>query len=531
MTRGVQMLIKHLSAPESKIFIQVDSDADGYTSSALLLNYLHEWVPSIVDSKITYGLHAGKEHGIELELVPSNVTLVIVPDASSDQADIHKQLTDKGIDVLVIDHHESDCPDDYACIINNQLCDYPNKALSGVGMVYKFCQKLDTLLNRASADNYLDLVALGLIADMMSMLDFETHHLTQLGLKSIRNPFIKGMIEKNAFSIGDTITPIGIAFYVAPFVNAMNRSGTIEEKTLLFESLLDWKALDEIPSTKRGCKGSMETRVEQAVRTATNVKSRQTKAQDNFVLQLEDKIVSDNLLDNKILLFLMEDVDKNLAGLVANKFMAKYNRPTAVLSKKYEDDGKFHWVGSARGCANCALTSFRDFCRDSELVDYAQGHAQAFGLSIPDAHINAFKGYAQNLLKDMDFTPSYKVDFIYSANDFKPNDILSIGEMKSLWGQDLSEALVAIEGIHITKDNLTLMSKDKNPTLKITLPNGVTCIKFKSNEEEYNQLFSDSGCVVINAIAKCELNNWNGRVTPQLIIENYTIMNKQQWFF
>lgn len=63
------------------------------------------------------------------------------------------------------------------------------------------------------------------------------------------------MAEKNAYSLGDIISPIGVAFYIVPLVNAVTRVGTMEEKILLFESMLEWKAFEEVPSTKRGCKG------------------------------------------------------------------------------------------------------------------------------------------------------------------------------------------------------------------------------------------------------------------------------------
>lgn len=75
--------------------------------------------------------------------------------------------------------------------------------------------------------------------------------------------------------------------------------------------------------------------------------------------------------------------------------------------------------------------------------------------------------------------------------------------MESLWGQEMPEALIAIENVSITKDMLQLMSRDKNPTLKINLHNGINCIKFKSSEEEFNNLYSDSGCVVVTIIGKC----------------------------
>ena len=88
--------------------------------------------------------------------------LVIAPDSSSNDYEVHQQLKEKGIDVLVIDHHEADKISENACVINNQLCDYPTKSLSGVGMVYKFCSYLDSLLNKDYAEQFLDLVALGI---------------------------------------------------------------------------------------------------------------------------------------------------------------------------------------------------------------------------------------------------------------------------------------------------------------------------------------------------------------------------------
>lgn len=135
-------------------------------------------------------------------------------------------MANKGVDVLVIDHHEADKVSEHACIINNQLCNYPTKSLSGVGMVYKFCSYMDMLLGVNNADQFLDLVSLGMIADMMDLRDFETKHLIQKGLKQIRNPYFKAMVAKNEFSLRDGITPIGVAFYVAPYVNATIRMGT-----------------------------------------------------------------------------------------------------------------------------------------------------------------------------------------------------------------------------------------------------------------------------------------------------------------
>ena len=531
--QAAKMLFNQLHRDGFHIHVQVDSDCDGYTSAALLLNYIHAIIPSAIEH-ISYSFHNGKMHGINPALIPPETTLVIAPDSSSNDYDIHKMLHNKGVEVLVLDHHQAEKISEYACIVNNQLCDYPTKSLSGVGVVYKLCQFIDSLLpaSEQKANQFLDMVAVGLVGDMMDLRDFETHYLVQTGLSQLQNPFIKGMAEKNHYQLGDNPTPIGVAFYIVPLINSITRVGTLEEKTLLFESMLNWKAFDLVPSTKRGCAGQQETRLDQSLRTCTNVKNRQTRNQDAAVEQVKSIIKENNLLDHKILLVKLEhpSFDRGITGLIANKLMAEYQRPVALLVE-VDEDGKKAWSGSARGYEKSKLNDFRGFCRDSGLIYLAEGHPNAFGFGILDENFDAFVEYADTTLKDIEFSPSYKVDFIHSANNVRPKEILELGNMKNLWGQNVDEPLIAVEHLSITKDMITLMSRDRNPTLKIQLSNGITCIKFKSSEEELESLFSENGCVTINFVGKAEVNKYFNSVTPQLIIQNYEIINRQEYFF
>ena len=529
------MLINHINA-QNNIFIQIDSDADGYTSASLLINYLHRLFPYFVENHITYRMHTGKQHGIILDTIPKDTNLVIIPDAGSNQYEEHEILNKMGIDVLVIDHHEAEEESKYACVINNQLCDYPTKSLSGVGMVYKFCSYIDELLNIDYANDYLDLVAVGMIADVMSMRDFETKHLINLGIKNenIKNPFLSYMIEKQAYSLGDTITPIGIAFYVAPYINATIRMGTPSEKMLLFHSMLENKAYEKIPSTKRGCSGQMETIVEQACRNCTNIKNHQTKARDKNVEIIEDLIHNYNLLNNKILIIPLSkeyQVDKNLTGLIANQLMSKYCRPVLLLNETKDENDEICWEGSGRNYSKSKFTELKDFLNNSGYVMYAEGHQAAFGFGIKNNQMRDFIYYVNEKLSHFNFEPTYFVDYIFNANFINIDFILNIADMKYLWGQDIEEPYVAIENIKITKDNIQLLSRDKNPTLKITLPNGLSFIKFKSSIEEYENLFTENGCVIINAIGRCEKNVWNGNVNPQILIDDYEVVNEMKYYF
>ena len=502
--------------------------------------------PGYVQNNVYYRIHNGKEHGIILNTIPADVKLVIAPDSSSNDYEEHKKLHDRGVDVLVIDHHEAEKVSEYACVINNQLCDYPTKSLSGVGMVYKFCSYIDELMNVDYADQFLDLVALGMIADMMDLRDFETKHLIHRGLQNIRNPYFKGMVDKQQYSLKDGITPIGIAFYVAPYVNATIRMGSQEEKLLMFESMLDYRGYELIPSTKRGCKGQQETRVEQACRNCTNIKNRQTKARDATLETIEKIIKEKDLLKNKILVVKLDtfSADRNLTGLIANQLMSKYQRPVLLLNKTVAEietvDAKtgktstfmaHAWEGSGRGYDKSKFDNLRQFLHDSGRVMYAEGHANALGVGILDSNFTDFIDYSNRVLASYDFTPCYKVDFIFSGADFRGSDIIEIAGLKSLWGQGVDEPFVAIEHINVSSGNIVLMSPDKSPTLKITLPNGTSLIKFKSSQEEYEKLKSEMGCITINVVGKCERNVWNGSVSPQIIIEDYEIVGEQKYYF
>ena len=130
-------------------------------------------------------MHDSKQHGLSdcINKISNNYSLVICPDSSSNDYNYHYQLFKKGIGVLVLDHHLADHISEYAVIINNQLSNYPNKELSGVGVVWQFCRYIDSILNVNYADNFIDLVAFGLDADMMSLRSFETRYLITKGFK------------------------------------------------------------------------------------------------------------------------------------------------------------------------------------------------------------------------------------------------------------------------------------------------------------------------------------------------------------
>ena len=522
---------------DEKMLIVVDCDCDGYTSAAIFINYLHDIFPNYVESKVNWFLHSGKQHGLsDLHLEENHeYGLIVAPDAASNDYDLHLEFAYQDLPVLVLDHHEADFESPNAIVINNQLCDYPNKFLSGAGVTWQFCRYLDSLMKINFADRYLDLVALGNTADMMSLREFETKHLITKGFKeeNLHNPFIRGMADKNAFTLGGKVTSMGAAWYIAPFVNAMVRSGEPAEKEILFQSMLNFKAFQKIPSNKRGHKpGEMEDLVTQALRTATNVKNRQTKTEDETLEKLEGLIEKRNLLEHKVLMFLLEpgEVDRNVAGLIANKFMAKYQRPVCMLTK-VTDEKNISYQGSARGCDLAGITEFKAICEATGVIDYAQGHQGAFGLGIPADKIEEFLAITDEMLKDMSDEPIYYVDYVYEDSSFAGQDILDIAYLNELWGKDMDEPYVALKGIKIKKDMVTVYKK-RDLTLKITLPNRVSLIMFHAPEDLCDMLQNQNpGYYTMNIVARCAANEYNGYVSPQLKIKDWEITGKSAWDF
>ena len=148
---------------------------DGYTSAALIYNYLNQ-CPFFknYNFELSYHIPLGKEHGLKTIIKEYNTEkkfdLIILPDSSSNDYEEHKELKELGYDILVLDHHIADYYSENAVVINNQLSkNYENKSLSGVGVVYKFIEffnemwKVDNEIydNEFDIKQYIDLVALG----------------------------------------------------------------------------------------------------------------------------------------------------------------------------------------------------------------------------------------------------------------------------------------------------------------------------------------------------------------------------------
>lgn len=536
MMLGVKMVVDAIKNKQN-VCVLVDPDADGFDSGAIFINYLYSVRPEFVDGHIFYVMHKGKQHGLAdtiEEIYSTNPSLVVLPDSSSNDKEQLCSLKENGVKVLVLDHHLAD--EDYTdyeniIVVNNQLCDYPNKALTGAGVVWQFCRAFDELCGYDCAKSFTDLAALGMIGDMSNYKELETRAIVNIGLSNINNPFFKEMVEKNKFSIDkmNGINYYSMAFYVVPFINACVRSGTQEEKELVFDSLLLQYSYDKVLSSKRGEKGLHTPLYKEAVTIAERVKRRQSKLQDGVMALVEYKIENEHLADHAVIACVLEpsECERNIAGLVANRVQAKYQHPSLVLIRTKEaDDDEEVYRGSARNYSMCENQDMREMCLASEEMLLAQGHSNAFGSAIAASHFNAFIRKTDALYSNIDFTPSYFVDYIWNQNTIDAEKVLSIGRL-NIYGQEIPESKIALEGVPLSADNVTLMGLAKgHPTLKIQAGD-VSIMKFKSSEEEYEEFIKPN--TYLTLVGKCSVNEWMGKVSPQIIIDDFELL--QEWRF
>ena len=530
---GAECLEKHIKN-KSRIYLVVDSDIDGFTSSAILYNYLME---NFEDINIEYHIPDGKEHGLDT-IMPlleheQKYDLIILPDSSSNDYECHKKLNEMGYEILILDHHEAEKYSENAIVINNQLSkNYPNKSLSGVGVVYKFLQLLDERNGFNSADSFLDMVAVGECGDMMDLNTLENRFISDYGFSHLKNEGLRQLIKLQGYSIfgvkleeitdsfldNASITPINAAFYIAPLVNALIRVGSSKEKELLFQSFI--KGKDIVPSTKRGHKGETETIAEQSARNCYNARNRQNKEKEKALELLDIQISNDCLDDNKILILNADDIDvsNTLTGLCAMGVAAKYKKP--VLLGRVNKEG--YLKGSMRGRGESELKDFRSFLLSSGYMDYVEGHNNAAGFAIKESDVSKLYDYANKELANINFNEGfYEADFIVNGNCSYLNEmIFDLWKGKNIYGQNCPEPIIITQNLTIRPDNIKIIGAYKD-TVKITF-NNTTFMKFKA-KELIEQLQSYPGGFIATIVGRPSVNSWNGIETPQILIEDIEI--------
>ena len=533
MDEAVDLFINHFER-KSKIGVLVDEDVDGFCSASEMYLYIKRLDS---DYPVKYIMHQrAKAHGLSDDIeLPDDIELLIIPDAGTNDVEQCKKLNENGIDILILDHHESEKDNPFALIVNNQMSErYDNKSLCGAGVVYKFLKALDDRLWNEYADDFLDLFALGNISDVMDMRSYETRYLTDLGLKNIQNKFLKALIKAQEYSMNDIVNIHNIQWYITPVINAIIRIGSIEEKELVFRSFIEEDEFFEYK--KRATKNNpaqtiQESIYDRAARFCKNSKQRQDKLRDKGLEKLSNqaKKFCKNSDETKILLVDATDVlHEGLTGVVAIKMAENFNKPVILLKRHRNERGEEVYGGSARNMNNSPIVNLKDVINSTNVIK-GQGHANAFGIvDLPIDKKEEATRILNDILKDVEYDATYLVDYIFDIYEVDVNTIMQLSVFDNIICQGIEEPKIAVENIKLSRSEFEIFGK-KEDTISFTY-NGIKYVQFKCKEG--NQLYDflqnawdDNETVTFNIVGKPSINEYNGIRTPQVIILDNDIIS------
>ena len=476
---GVAVDMFKYANDDIQIGIVADSDGDGNLSAAiayLLCKEFGKKEPIVL-------FHSGKQHGIQdlmQDIIDSHIDFLILPDSSSNENDACLELEQHKCTCLVLDHHVIEQENKHAVVVNPYRADNApniNTDISGTGVVEKFACAL------GSNQSFKDLVAVSLISDICSLRSPENRKYVYDGLTNPTNPFIQYCLE---YCCNRGVNPEGVAFGIAPLANALARSDDQSTKRLFFDALI----------------GKIEP--EAAVKAMKAVKSKQ----DYQVKKVVDKL-SDGLdTSHKVIIGFGEPENKSYLGLVANKFCGKYNKPTFLLRELNSTT----WSGSMRSPIDLLA-----IINESGLAK-CQGHDAAAGITVKKSNLKRFARFLDGL--DLDVEPDIEVAAQIEPNNITRNLANVCVENNILWGKDVNKPLFHC----ILTTPQIYVYRNRSTTVKL-IQDGIEFIKFFVNNEEASQFESAQG-KSIEVVVSLGLNEYNGQIKPQAIIERYEIIDK-----
>ncbi|MCO8091051.1 single-stranded-DNA-specific exonuclease RecJ [Acinetobacter pseudolwoffii] len=507
LTDAIQLIDQAIDRGQ-KIVIVGDYDADGATSTALMVLALRDMgakVEYLVPDrfKYGYGLTAAIADLAFVNFTPD--LLITVDNGISSHAGV-KQAQDHGMQVIITDHHltTKPTPEAEAVVNPNQLgCDFPSKALAGVGVAFYVLANLSThrkKLGKSTTQiiHYLDLVALGTYADVAS-LDYNNRILVDAGLKRIQ----QGQCRAGISALLDIAKrdPAGLkaqdlGFVLGPRINAAGRMETMD---IGIECLLAPDLANAYPLAEQLNQLNVERRQVEA------------KIKQDALNELEKIQLDETELPAALIMF-EQHWHQGVIGIVAGRLKEQFHRPSIVFAA--DEDG-IHIKGSARSIDGIHIRDAIEQVAEQypHLVSHFGGHAAAAGLTLKKENFAEFKQVFEVLIATMDadlFTATLWTDGELSASAFQIETV-DILQHLSPWGQKFPPPI--FEGIFKIMDYRWL--KDVHLKLRVALENGqvIDAIAFNAADKYEFDPMKDTRLVY-----ELDKNIFNGNVSLQMRI-------------
>ncbi|RNF40963.1 single-stranded-DNA-specific exonuclease RecJ [Planococcus salinus] len=496
MDKAVKRIRLAIEAGE-KILVYGDYDADGVTSTTVMVTVLQDLGADAafkIPNRFQHGYGPNKE--LFQQAHEEGVSLIVTVDNGISGIEQVQFANELGMDVIISDHHDigEKLPDALAVVHpRHPEGDYPFGELAGVGVAFKMAHALYEEI----PDHLMELVAIGTIADLVP-LHGENRYFVKEGLLALKDsprPAIEALSEVSGTAQRD-ITEETIGFQFGPRINAIGRLQDADPAVLMF--------LTEDPATARElAKGLDELNKErQAI-----VK----QITDQAVQQVEQRYPEE---PPHVIVVAQEGWNPGVVGIVASKLTEQFYRPSIVLSL---DPEKGTAKGSARSIEGFHL--YNELAKNRDILPHFGGHPMAAGMTLALGDVDELRKrlneQAQESLSAEDLLPVVDIDIPVRLEEI---DIETIESMRRLapFGMGFAKPKFFLEEVKVASvrkigasQNHLKMELTQNDALLDAVGFGIGSIGDELTPE-----------VKLDVIGDLQVNEWNGRKKPQLLIED-----------
>ena len=503
MEAGVDLILSEIDK-KSKIWIYGDYDADGITSTSLMMSVLSHMTDS---QNLNYYIPSRFEEGYGLNMdaisyiASQGCDLLITVDCGSVSYEEVEYAKSLGMKVIVTDHHNiTDVMAD--CILINPKHPesvYPFKELCGCGVAFKVAQALQQKsgLPKQILTEVLDLVAVGTVGDIMPLID-ENRTMVKFGLKVlnlVKRPGLRKLMEGTSLNIGK-ISSENLSFVIVPHLNA---SGRIEDASQAVELLLG---------------KCSEARMDEIVDDVIKKNQMRRKLQSDLFKVCAEQIDKENLED--VILIDAKDAHEGIAGIVAGKIKETYYRPAIIVT----DTGEELLKGTSRSVEG--LNLYELLKTQEDLFIKFGGHAGACGFSLKKEDLPKLRAGLSKEMKAICaenpdiFKKRYDIDLELDTSDITMELVDQIN-LLAPFGNKNPKPLVSCKNV-IISDGKYMGSEMQHLRFYAASPLGkkVQCVLF-GKAQDYD--LQNGTCLEGNIIGSLECQIWQGSKRLQFIAD------------